>query len=569
MTGHAVSTVENRLLKRLIRHPMGLLSLGVLAAVVLLSTAAPLLTSHGPGVADLSSVLALPGSEHPLGADGAGRDVLARLLYGGRLSLLAGALAMAVAMLIGVPAGLVGGYYDGRVDSVLSWLSDTLMSVPAMVFLFAVIAAVGPGTWTTMTVFGILLAPSFYRVARAAVKSVRRELYVDAAQVCGLPDSRIIARHILRVVRTPVIVQASFIAGIAVIIQAGIEFLGLGEPDVPSWGAMLNDAFTNIYTAPRLMVWPGIMLGVTVGALAIFGTALRDSLEERNPATVPRRIPPTAVSSPATTPAVPDTILAVQGLRVAYPRGDGGESVVVDGVTLAVGKGEVLGLVGESGSGKTQTAFALLELLPAEARVSMPAMSFDGESLAAGAMRGLRGRRIGYVPQEPMSNLDPSMRVGAQLVEPMRHHLGLSSRAARRRALSLLRRVGITDPQRVFAAYPHQVSGGMAQRILIAGAISCDPDLLIADEPTTALDVTIQAEVLDLLRSLREERGMALLLVTHDLGVVADICERVAVMQEGRIVETAEVHRLFAEPEHDYTRMLLASTLELTREANP
>lgn len=567
MTGHAMSDVDDRLLRRLIRHPMGLLSLSVLAGVVLLSAAAPLLTSHGPGVADLSSVLAAPGSEHPLGADGAGRDVLARLLYGGRMSLLAGALAMAVAMLIGVPAGLVGGYYDGRVDSVLSWLSDTLMSVPAMVFLLAVIAAVGPGTWTTMTVFGVLLAPSFYRVTRTAVKSVRRELYVDAAQVSGLPDTRIIARHILRVVRTPVIVQASFMAGIAVIIQAGIEFLGLGEPDMPSWGAMLNDAFANIYTAPRLMIWPGVMLGVTVGALAILGTALRDALEERRRAPVPRRMP-AATAGPATAAAVEGAVLAVQGLCVSYSRGDGGESVVVDGVTLAIGKGEVLGLVGESGSGKTQTAFALLGLLPAEARVSMQAMSFDGEPLSAGAMQGLRGRRIGYVPQEPMSNLDPSMRVGAQLIEPMRHHLGLSSRAARRRALSLLRRVGIADPQRVFAAYPHQVSGGMAQRILIAGAISCDPDLLIADEPTTALDVTIQAEVLDLLRSLQEERGMALLLVTHDLGVVADICERVAVMREARIVETAEVHRLFAEPEHEYTRMLLASTLELTREVH-
>ena len=241
------------------------------------------------------------------------------------------------------------------------------------------------------------------------------------------------------------------------------------------------------------------------------------------------------------------------------------ESVVVKSVSLSLQRGEILGLVGESGSGKSQTAFSVLGLLPPQARTSAAHMTFDGQDLrglSTKAMNQLRGKRIGYIPQEPMSNLDPSFRIGSQLTEPMRHHLGMSSAAAKAEALRLLARVGIQDPERTFAAYPHEISGGMAQRVLIAGAVSCDPDLLIADEPTTALDVTVQAEVLDLIRELQAERNMGVLLVTHNFGVVADICDTVAVMQNGRIVETAPAQELFAHPQDEYTRMLLASTLE-------
>ena len=259
-----------------------------------------------------------------------------------------------------------------------------------------------------------------------------------------------------------------------------------------------------------------------------------------------------------------DVLLAVDNLKVDYPV-DGGRRTVVDGVSLTVGRGQVLGLVGESGSGKSQTAFSLLGLLPPEARVSAGRLLFDGvelKGMGRGAMNRLRGKRIAYVPQEPMSNLDPSFTIGSQLAEPVRQHMKVSAQEAKTLLLGLLERVGINDPARVYSSYPHQISGGMAQRVLIAGAISCDPDLLIADEPTTALDVTVQAEILDLIRSLQAERNMGVILVTHDFGVVADICDRVAVMHSGKIVETASVRELFAAPQDAYTRMLLSSTLE-------
>ena len=219
----------------------------------------------------------------------------------------------------------------------------------------------------------------------------------------------------------------------------------------------------------------------------------------------------------------------------------------VDGVDIRVEAGQRVGVIGESGSGKTQTAFSVLGLLPRGGHVSGGRIDFDGSDLTAASEKqytALRGTRIGYIPQEPMSNLDPSFTIGSQLVEPLRVGLGMSKKDATERALSLLDRVGIPNPQRTFDAYPFEVSGGMAQRVLIAGAVSTDPDLIIADEPTTALDVTVQAEVLDLLRDLQKERGMAMLLVTHNFGVVADLCDRVTVMQQGLFVESGPVRTI-------------------------
>jgi peptide/nickel transport system permease protein len=248
-------------------------------------------------------------------------------------------------------------------------------------------------------------------------------------------------------------------------------------------------------------------------------------------------------------PATP-ALLSVDDLVIGYPERDDWKRVV-RGVSFQVGRGEIVGLVGESGSGKTQTAFAILGLLPVNGRVLGGSIQFDNTELVGAPSRVMdtvRGQRIAYVPQE--------------LVEPLRICLGLSRSAARARALDLLDRVGIPDPKRTFAAYPHQVSGGMAQRVLIAGAVSCEPDLIIADEPTTALDVTVQAEILDLLRDLQRESHTAMLLVTHNFGVVADLCDRVAVMQEGRIVETGSVRGIFSAARHPYTRSLLDAILE-------
>jgi len=558
-------------LHRLLRNPVTLAALLFVALVAVLSALAPLLTSQSPTASKITEALAPMGGAHPLGTDGVGHDVLAQLLYGGRTSLVGAVIVVVVSLVLGLPAGIMAGYYRGRFDALANWLGSLLMALPAIIVLLVVLAQFGRSTELAMVVFGVLIAPGVFRLIRASVIAVREELYVDAARVSGLGDRRIMRRHILPVVVAPTVIQVSQLLGIAIVIQAGLEFLGLGSTNQASWGGMLSDAFQNIYSEPRLLLWPGLAIVLTVTAFSLIGNGLRDALGVGGAGAHVRRRRDVVGSGPVVVAAGDDDaadvdgLLAVRDLRVAYPSPDGGESVVVESVSLSVRKGQILGLVGESGSGKSQTAFSVLGLLPPQARTSAAQLTFDGEDLrglSPAAMNRLRGRRIGYIPQEPMSNLDPSFRIGSQLTEPIRHHLALSKAEARSRALALLERVGIPDPRRVFDSYPHQISGGMAQRVLIAGAVSCDPDLLIADEPTTALDVTVQAEVLDLIRELQAERGMGVLLVTHNFGVVADLCDTVAVMQAGRIVETATAAQLFAAPQHEYTRMLLASTLE-------
>lgn len=560
-TSTRVARAPRGTLSRMLRNPLAIVAMAVLALVVLMSLLAPLLAPFGPNEVISGLVRQGPQAGHPLGGDGAGRDVLSRLLFAGRLTLLGTIVTLVVAIVIGVPTGMLAGYYGTWWDSITSWGANVIIAIPGMVLLLAVIAAIGPETVPVMAMFGILLTPGFFRLARTAVQNVRNDLYVDAARVSGLSDARIISRHIFGVVRGPLIIQASFSAGAAVLVQTGLQFLGLGEQGTPSWGQMLSDAFTNIYSAPHLVFPPGLTIAFTVAALALLGNALRDELNGRESRSRAGTRSPTPVVDAEQAARIPDedALLEVHGLRLGYPQGTG-TKVVVDNVNLTVRPGEIVGLVGESGSGKSQTAFAVLGLLPAEAEILGGSIDYAQQNLLTMnrvQRSALRGSAIAYVPQEPMSNLDPSFTVGAQLVEPLRVVSRLSRIAARDRALELLTEVGIPDPERTFASYPHQISGGMAQRVLIAGAIACDPALLIADEPTTALDVTVQAEILDLLRRLRDERGMAVLLVTHNFGVVADICERVCVMRHGRIIEHGAVRTLFATPQEEYTRQLL------------
>lgn len=553
--------------RRFLRNPLGLASAIVLAVVAAAVLLAPVLSPQSPDVSHLKDAFAGPSGAHPLGFDTAGRDVLARLLYGGRNTLGGALLAVLVALALGVPSGLLAGYRGGRFDAAADWTVTLVMALPAMVVLLASRAILGPKVWVLMVVLGVLVSPGFFRLVRGIVSGVRNELYVDAAKVSGLSDTRIVARHVLIVVRAPIIIQVALVAGLAIALQAGLEFLGIGSGDTPTWGAMLNEAFKNVQRAPSLMLWPGLALGLTNAALVLFAAAVRDALDDRTakPRSA-RRLRGAPGAAPAAGTARPDAgaLLSVRDLAVSYLT-TAGATEVVHGVDLDVREGEIVGLVGESGSGKTQTAFSILGILPEGGHVSRGSVLVGGTEvvgLPERAHRALRGDVVGYVPQEPMSNLDPSFTIGAQLVEPMRHKLGISRAEARRRALDLLRTVEIADPERTFASYPHEISGGMAQRVLIAGAISCDPRLLIADEPTTALDVMVQAEVLGLLRRLQKDRGLGVLLVTHNLGVVADLCDRVAVMREGRIVEAGETERVLRDPEDPYTRRLLGAVLD-------
>ncbi|BCW52146.1 ABC-type dipeptide/oligopeptide/nickel transport system ATPase component/ABC-type dipeptide/oligopeptide/nickel transport system permease subunit [Arthrobacter sp. 1088] len=587
--GQSGTVVRSGMMRRLLRNPLGIASLVILGSIALLAIFAPVLAPFEENFANITKTLAPADSVNILGTDSAGRDTWSRLLFGAQLTLLSALLCAGVAIAIGLPAGLIAGYYAGKFEAVSNWVVSILMSLPGLIVLLTIRAAFGPSVWISMIAFGVLISPSYFRLTRTAVQSVRNELYVDAARVSGLSDLSIIARHIFSVVRAPIIIQTAAIAGVAIAIQSGLEFLGLGDPTKATWGVMLSEGFKNVYLTPTLLLWPALAMALTIGGLVLLGNAIRDALEdgekikhrkkkvakaERNAAERTTAEPAKARQSRKSVAAVETGtehhLVKVTNLGVGYPQADGSIKKVVDDVSFHVDRGEILGIVGESGSGKSQTAFSILGLLPDNARIVGGSIQFDGSyTVAPGEDRvsqerlsKLRGRRISYIPQEPMSNLDPAFTIGYQLVTPMVRVLGISKSEARQRALKLLTDVGIANPELTFNAYPHEVSGGMAQRVLIAGAISCEPDLVIADEPTTALDVTVQADVLDLLRELQQRLNIGVILVTHNFGVVADLCDRVVVMQNGRLVEEGTVRDILRNPKQPYTQTLLGSMLE-------
>ena len=557
---------------RFLKRPAGAVSFGVLALVLLVAVLAPLLSPHDPNFVDLALTKAPPSAAHPLGGDSAGRDVLSRLIWGTQSTLWGAFVTIVVAMIVGVPAGLAAGYYGRAFDRGATWVSDALQAVPGMIILLIVAAGTRNDFTVLMATLGVFMAPGYFRLTRSTVLAVRNEPYVDAARVSGLGNARIMARHIVKAVYAPVIIQTALTAGMAMGMQAGLQFLGIGGARTPGWGVMMNEGFRTMLTSPLLLLWPSLARGITIAALAVLGSTLADVVSVKTPVYRRRRraragAEPAAVTSStgAVAHRASDSAVRLENLRVSYAAPDGGETEVVHGITLDVAPGEVLGIVGESGSGKSQTVFSILDLLPAGGACTADAIWIGGRDVTRLGHRDrqrLLGDEVGYIPQEPMSNLDPSFTIGHQLMEPLHAVHKLSRADARRRALEMLEKVGIVDPPRVMRSYPHQLSGGMAQRVLIAGAIAGKPSVLVADEPTTALDVTVQAEVLELLRELQQEYRMALVIVTHNFGVVADICDRVVVMRSGEIVEIGDVDRIFAQPTSAYTRELIAASLD-------
>ncbi|WP_230012538.1 ATP-binding cassette domain-containing protein, partial [Microbacterium sp. Bi128] len=364
------------------------------------------------------------------------------------------------------------------------------------------------------------------------------QLYVDAAKVDGVSTLGISLRHVLPGLNTTIVVQSALIFAVGMLIQAGLAFIGFGPPiPQPSWGGMIQGASQHVYDAPWLMVPTGAVLALTVLAANAIGNALGKSpnaaashlpsaADRRRRAAASAAAPSTDAAAPSTDAAAPDAAgrLSVRGLSVGV---DAGTPLVTE-VSFDVEQGTVLGLVGESGCGKTMTALSLLGLLPSGVSVTGGQILWNGRNLAAATeneLAGVRGREIALISQEPMRALDPMFTVGYQLVSAIRRLRGMGKAEARTEALSLLEKVGIVDAARILTTYPHQISGGMAQRVAIALALAGRPRLLVADEPTTALDVTVQAEILSLLRALVKDTGMSVVMVTHDLGVVADICD--------------------------------------------
>ena len=582
-----MSADRGRLLRDLARQPLAAAAAAWLLAVLVLAVGAPWLAPAGPGTQDLAHVLSGPGAAHWLGTDRLGRDVLSRLMAGGRVTLLGVTEAVVVFAGLGITLGLVAGFAGGWADRVISRLGDLVLALPGIIVLLMVLAVFPGNELATMIALGLIGSPTLLRVVRGSTLAIRGELYIKAARLSGLTGRRIMARHVLPRLRGPIVVQLSLFAAAAVLAQSALSFLGLSTPETqgPSWGNMVAEASDVISQDPWLLVPTGGVLVLTVLALGLIGDAVRDVTAGRHrgaaaarPARPARPAPRAARSAPGAvrqaacaTPAGETALLSVAGLTIAFQTTHGDLTVVRD-VGFELAPGEALGIVGESGCGKTVTARSLLGLLPDGGRVIAGSAVLGGRDLAVlpeREFRRIRGGEIALISQEPMSGLDPSFRVGSQLAEVVRRHHGLSRGPARARAAELLDLVNLPEPDELLARYPHELSGGMAQRVSIALALAGNPRLLIADEPTTALDVTVQAEILALLRDLQGRLGMAVILVTHDWGVLADLCDRAVVMYAGEVVEEASVEDLYRAPRHPYTEGLLAANPRVAPVAGP
>jgi peptide/nickel transport system permease protein len=562
--------------------PSSWIALGVVAAIVLAAVFASVLAPHSPYVQEATG--GGPSSSHWMGLDSSNRDILTRLLYGARWSLIIGLGATAIALFVGALIGAIAATSRKSVDESTMRILDVIMAFPGIALAAVLVAVFGGSITVLVLAIAFLYMPSFARVVRANVLAQYEEDYVAAERVIGARAPHILLKHVAINCAAPILVFCTVMVADAIVFEASLSFIGAGvRPPDPSWGSVIADGRNMVLLGGWwATVFPGLLILATVLALNVLaegisdawaapvarrtGTAGKDgeadALEQATPgsgeiteltglAEAARRLAGLARPLPQGEP-----ILLVKNLAIGFEgRHDGVD--IVDGISFDVRPGEVLGIVGESGCGKSLTALTVMGLQPREARVGGE-IRFDGKDLLTlprAVRRRLLGHDMAMIYQDALSSLNPAMTIKAQLKQVVR-------RGGRRTPTELLELVGL-DPARTLSSYPHELSGGQRQRVLIAMALSREPKLIVADEPTTALDVTVQAQVIQLLLRLRQELGFALILVSHDLALVADVTDRVVVMYGGQIVETGVTATLVGAPAHHYARGLLGSVLSL------
>lgn len=541
----------------------------VLGLIVVLALLAPLLPLHPPNETDTANRFLRPLSEgHVLGTDHLGRDLLSRLVWGTRLSLAVGFAAALVAGLLGAAIGVIAGYIGGRTDNVTMRGIDMLMAFPYILLALAIVAVLGPGLLNALIAVAVVNIPFFARNIRGVTVGIAHREFIDAARLAGMGPARILLGEVVPNIVPVVVIAMSTTIGWMILETAGLSFLGLGsQPPQADLGSMLGEARAAMITAPHTSIVPGVMILLIVMSVNFLGDGIRDALDPRlRSGALSRPMAATRVDRAPVPKPQGDGLLSIEGLQTQFHVGARIYRAVND-VTLHLEPGECLGLIGESGSGKSVTALSVMGLVASPPGViTAGAAWLNGQDLIGApyeVLRGFRGRKVAYVFQDPLSTLHPLYRIGDQLIEAIRVHEPVSHAQAQARAIKLLDDVRIPNPAARARAFPHELSGGMRQRVGIAMALANDPDIIIADEPTTALDVTVQAQILALLADLRRSRGLAILFITHDFGVVAQLCDRVAVMYGGQVVETGPTPEVLASPAHPYTRRLIECVPEL------
>ena len=588
---------------------IGAMSLGskiamvILALIVLVSILAPFISPYGPG--DISTKWQGPSAEHFFGTDHVGRDIFARVLYGGRYSLVIGLCSTLVALFFGAIIGSIAAVVRKSISETIMRILDIIMAVPGIAMAAVTVLVFGRTLTKSGNTAGLVVIiicsiafvyiPQLSRIVRANVMAAYGEDYVRAVIVSGARAPWILVKHVLRNTAAPVLVFATVLVADAIILEASLTFIGSGlqATTVATWGNVLSEASTN-RSVLQGMWWtatfPGLFIMITVLCLNLLSEGITDAMvADPSSAAVaqvdkdsdreadkllldPRRAYAEQAASLQARLDDLETVeekrtdrfeanfektplLEVKDLCIKFERH--GNVNVVDHVSFKVRPGETMGLVGESGCGKSITALTIMGLIDPKAEITGEIL-YQGENLlekSGEERRALLGHEMAMIYQDALSSLNPAMLIKAQMKQ-------LTSRGGTRSAEELLELVGL-DPKRTLESYPHELSGGQRQRVLIAMALTRDPKLIIADEPTTALDVTVQKQVIALLNELREKLGFAMIFVSHDLALVAEVAHHITVMYAGQVIEQAPTKELLTHPTHEYTRGLRGAVLSI------
>ena len=567
------------------------ISLVVLILIVMIAVFANILAPHNP--LEIFTARQAPDAQFLFGTDDKGRDVLSRMMYGARYSLIIGLGATAFALVCGSIIGAVAAVARKWVSEVIMRILDVIMSFPGIALAATFVLVFGNSVPSLIFAIGFLYIPQIARIVRANVVSEYNQDYVRAVVDSGARAPWILVKHVISNCIAPVMVFTIVLVADAIVFEASLSFISAGIPEpTPTWGNILSDARGGVLAGRWWQaLFPGLAIMITVLCLNILSEGITDAMAAAPKAPVKaddaavraNREADKLVADPTLAYAaqaemleqrlselqaiektrtdrfeartdVPP-ILEVKDLCIKFPRH--GDVNVVDHVSFVVRPRQTMGLVGESGCGKSITSLTIMGLLDPKAKVSGEIL-YDGQNLLnmdQKQMNALRGREIAMIYQDALSSLNPSMLIKAQMKQ-------LTKRGGTRTAEELLELVGL-DPKRTLDSYPHELSGGQRQRVLIAMALTRDPKLIIADEPTTALDVTVQKQVIDLLNKLQKELGFAMVFVSHDLALVAEVANSITVMYAGQVVEQGPVSDILCHPVHEYTRGLLGSVLSI------